>query len=973
MLRDILRNLLMPAPTQFQERGGVPAGALTQWDVPGTEVRVPGSSGQVSPETVFVLRDLMREAPQWEPGVIPDPSVAQAAELAAIQPEYLQHQQAIQQRNRSMNALVLKDLLNKQALEQQSAQQDALNLDEQIKALEMSIGGIREQERGMPTNPSRRAAPTPEQEQLDALKKQRSDRQLGEFFSQIPQTLGRAGMALGQGVMETLAPYQRVPVGSPEHEAWQQRRDVAIPDPLTPPEPWPLLDPNDPRSSFSRRNILDPEGAPDFPATIAFAQRLLPVTPYEHGGDLAAELLVWMLPLVPPSLRTPQAMQKWVPKFSDSIGKFFKKPTVEGTAVGVHNITVDALDAIIKSAFLEYTPEETQFVTGANVLFGAGIRGTWRTVRNRQLRRNQQLQEVFAEAGQVQQAMQADDYIARAKSHLAEDIRAGRKPAGSELDPGVIEEATRIRAQDPLTRRGTRTKAATVAEQGLGDYPFIYTQSAYNLRQADDQVTELLTWADDNVGPIPVEGSAAILKHLEELQGHFANLGVARPLVKAPTVARTAVIEPGQQSIKNFTWANLTPDNEIVRLWALPSEKALIGSEAFQLGNVSNRVRQQLFAKIKDRALTGHADPKVVPPGRAVTQPASLVDSEGLALLAQQNPAVYKELGQTANELVELLGRLRTHRAGNFGIAPPGSLLPTDLHEIKTLFNRFRSFEQTIDNFPRAAPELYDNAAIEIRKAITALDPPGQPPNLAFGRTVNRSTELAPQTNLPKTGESVQQINVADRAGPRLRGAWEEAVPDTPASLGQQYDYLMADMQNYLKLMEDIEKKTYSGQWGEADGLRTMLDTMFGDKAQAATGAAAIMSGRDFLAMRVAILQALGGGKQTFSQKLASATSGWGGSGQLADIRRISELRGKLPIGDRSLLASGASVYGVDRQAVSPIPRIEVPEITQPASPSAAALRLQELTAQRKKFSEALRARGVSEQEILRQWNARQR
>jgi hypothetical protein len=260
-----------------------------------------------------------------------------------------------------------------------------------------------------------------------------------------------------------------------------------------------------------------------------------------------------------------------------------------------------------------------------------------------------------------------------------------------------------------------------------------------------------------------------------------------------------------------------------------------------------------------------------------------------------------------------------------------------------------------------------------MRKALNEMRPPpnytgGPPPDLTFKRWGHRSTERAPQAGVPRAGYTPERINVAAEAGPPTRGAWDTAAAtETSSPLGQQFDYLMADASNYLKLMEDIEKKIYSGGW--TGNVRTKVAGLLGDAPQAATAGAAVLTGRDFLALRVAIMEALGKSTLTDPQKLRQVSRM---SARMAATRTGSELRGKLPL-NRSLLAGGASVYGVDRQAVAPIPRIEVPEIIQPTPPSAAALRLQELTAQRKKFSEALRARGVSEQEILRQWNARQR
>jgi hypothetical protein len=994
MLRDILRNLLMPAPTQFQERGGaIPPGGLTWEELTGPNVDILERMVPGTPLTQFDVRDIGEGTPQWEPGPIPDPFIDPRTPFTqSLDQANLQQQQAIQQRNRSMNALVLKDLLNKQALEQQSAQQDALNLDEEIKALQLSIGGIREQERQMPRHPSQRPALTPEQQQLDALTTQRDNRLRDEFLGQMRDTWKRGGYAALQGVMNTLAPHQVVPVGSPEHEAWQQRRDVAIPDPLTPPEPRPLLDPNDPRNVFSSRNILDPEGAPDFPEAIARAQSYLPVTPYEHGGDLAAELVVWMLPLMPQKLKTAAAMQKWVPKFGEAVAEQVARkpnivaqglppwarewvPTAAGTAGAAQNITVDALDAILKSTFLEYTPEETGWATGANVLMGMGIRGTWKHLRNKQQRRDQALAELFEEARRVDSIALADNYIVMKRADLADDIATGRKPPGSKLDPKDIEEAAKIRAGDPLVRRGLRTKASTIADLGVhDDLSAIYGQASFNLRQVDDQIRKLLQWADMNVGPLPVKGSSSIIAQLENLQAHFAtkNVGThAAVTPKGPTVARTAVREPSLQSIKNFRIADLELDNEIVRLWASASEKEIIGSMQFRTGQASHDVRRKLFNEIKNRAWEGR-EKNLTPPGRV--SPDEPVGA-GLKLLFEKNPEVYADLGATQDQLSKLLTRVRTHRSGNFGgMAPPGSLLPSDLREINTLFNKFRSFEQTVANFPQANPEFYAAASHAMRKALNEMRPPpnytgGPPPDLTFKRWGHRSTERAPQVGVPRAGYTPERINVAAEAGPPTRGAWDTAaVTETSSPLGQQFDYLMADASNYLKLMEDIEKKIYSGGW--TGNVRTEVAGLLGDAPQAATAGAAVLTGRDFLALRVGIMKALGRSTLTDSQKLAQA-SRW--SAQMAATRTGSELRGKLPIGGRSLLAGGASVYGVDRQAVAPIPRIEVPEITQPAPPSAAALRLQEIKAERKKFIEALTEDGVPLDEAHRLWIARSR
>jgi len=202
---------------------------------------------------------------------------------------------------------------------------------------------------------------------------------------------------------------------------------------------------------------------------------------------------------------------------------------------------------------------------------------------------------------------------------------------------------------------------------------------------------------------------------------------------------------------------------------------------------------------------------------------------------------------------------------------------------------------------------------------------------------------------------------------------WKELMDEYPSEtqLKLMYGFLSQNRtddiveQRAKKLMEDIEKKIYSGGW--TGNVRTQVAGLLGDASQTATAGAAVLTGRDFLAMRVAILQVLGKSGLTDPQTLKKVSRM---SARMAATRTGSELRGKLPIGDRSLLAGGVSVYGVDRQAVAPIPRIEVPEITQPTSE--ALIKSKATATALNDFYAQLRERGVPDQEISRQWRARQ-
>lgn len=605
-LLNTLRNLLMPAPNQFQERGGAPAGALTQWDVPGTEVRVPGSSGQVSPETVFVLRDLMREAPQWEPGVIPDPSVAQGQELASR--EFNQRVDARMQESQQQaaSAMLLKSLLDKNAMEEEARREDAMNLDQQLQGLEAAFAPGRAAElqssrntRGGLVDPQ-----TAEEERYRELLGQRSRRQLGEYFTGFGQKLGRGLMTVAQLPSQTISEHQPVPAGSPEYQAWQERVEAEAP---TLPhgdvaEHRPHLDPQDPRNPMlGYSNIMDPTGSPDFPQLIAFAERMKPETAPEHAGALYAEIVTWMAPILPAKFRTAASMEKWLPRLGRAIETHgykppltgplpypaLSRPTATGAATTIANMGPDALDAILKSTFLEYSPEETQWATAANVGLGMGIRGWWRNTRYRQARRNEQLDEVFEESRRLTDQHSANEYIAMERSKLQEQIRLGQKPQGSTLPDDVLEQARLYRYGDPNVRPGIRSKGRVVAEMGLrsNEMADIYIQSLWNLRQVNTSIDDLLKYADETVGPLrDVRGADEILTHLETLSAKFNKFGDPA-LAEASTMQDLLLKHPAAMEELGQS------RNALTKLIATIKERGLLPSSLRDVNTLFNKFR----------------------------------------------------------------------------------------------------------------------------------------------------------------------------------------------------------------------------------------------------------------------------------------------------------------------------------------------------------------------------------------------